>query len=188
MLETKLKQSFSHIARTTFALEAENKQFTEEEVKAYWPLCTERITFSPMFAYLKKQLPQVNGVKLLLNVNNELESTTLKKNVAKPVGDQYEAFGFPRFQLDTHIKQNAEEMQKFREQTQEEDRQRVIQAMEEMAKRQAEESDVVHEGPVVLGYLIKPDEEITPLREIQDEERRKTVRRVCFPCRDKRTS
>lgn len=86
MLETKLKQSFSHIARTTFALETENKQFTEEEVRAYWPLCTERITFSPMFAYLKKQLPQVNGVKLLINVNNELESTALKKNVAKPVG------------------------------------------------------------------------------------------------------
>lgn len=86
LLETKLKQSFSHIARTTFALETENKQFTEEEVRAYWPLCTERITFSPMFAYLKKRLPQVNGVKLLINVNNELESTALKKNVAKPVG------------------------------------------------------------------------------------------------------
>ena len=92
LLETKLKQSFSHIARTTFALETENKQFTEEEVRAYLPLCTERITFSPMFAYLKKQLPQVNGVKLLINVNNELESTALKKNVAKPVGDQYEVF------------------------------------------------------------------------------------------------
>ncbi len=35
LLETKLKQSFSHIARTTFALETENKQFTEEEVRAY---------------------------------------------------------------------------------------------------------------------------------------------------------
>ena len=55
----------------------------------------------------------------------------------------------------------------------EEDRERVIQAMEEMAKKQAEESGVVHEGPITLGYLIKPDEEITPMREIQDEERRK---------------
>ena len=71
LLETKLKQSFSHIARTTFALETENKQFTEEEVRAYWPLCTERITFSPMFVF-KNKLPQVNGVKLLINVNNEL--------------------------------------------------------------------------------------------------------------------
>ena len=74
----------------------------------------------------------------------------------------------------------TEEMQKFREQTQEEDRQRVIQAMEEMAKKQAEESDVVHEGPVVLGYLIKPDEEITPLREIQDEESRVTIEGYVF--------
>ena len=63
-------------------------------------------------------------------------------------------------------------MQKFREQTRQEDRERVIQAMEEMAKKQAEES-VVYEGPITLGYLIKPDEEITPMREIQDEERRK---------------
>ncbi len=41
-------------------------------------------------------------------------------------------------------------MQKFREQTQQEDRERVIQAMEEMAKKQAEESSVVHEGPITL--------------------------------------
>lgn len=46
-------------------------------------------------------------------------------------------------------------MQKFREQTQQEDRERVIQAMEEMAKKQAEESSVVYEGPITLGYLIK---------------------------------
>ena len=58
-------------------------------------------------------------------------------------------------------------MQKFREQTQQEDRERVIQAMEEMAKKQAEESSVVHEGPITLGYLIKPDEEITPMREFK---------------------
>ena len=36
-------------------------------------------------------------------------------------------------------------MQKFREQTRQEDRERVIQAMEEMAKKQAEESAVVYE-------------------------------------------
>ena len=70
-------------------------------------------------------------------------------------------------------------MQKFREQTQQEDRERVIQAMEEMAKKQAEESSVVHEGPITLGILL-PDEEITPMREIQDEERRKTVQGYVF--------
>ena len=33
---------------------------------------------------------------------------------------------------------------------------------------------------ITLGYLIKPDEEITPMREIQDEERRKTVQGYVF--------
>ena len=97
LLETKLKQSFSHIARTTFALETENKQFTEEEVRAYWPLCTERITFFTYVCLFKKQLPQVNGVKLLINVNNELESTALKKNVAKTSRGSIRGFWIPAF-------------------------------------------------------------------------------------------
>ncbi len=59
--------------------------------------------------------------------------------------------------------------------------------MEEMAKKQAEESSVVYEGPITLGYLIKPDEEITPMREIQDEERRKNGSRICLPCRNKKS-
>ena len=61
-------------------------------------------------------------------------------------------------------------MQKFREQTQQEDRERVIQAM---AKKQAEESSVVHEGPITLGYLIKPDEEITPMRNFKMKKKKK---------------
>lgn len=181
LLEAKLQQSFSHIAKTSFLLEAENNQYTEADVQAYWPLCTNKVTISPMFAYLKERSPHMNGVKLLLDVNNDLEAQTVKKNLAKPIGDQYEVFGFPRFQIETNVKQNDEEVQKFREQTQEEDRQRVIQAMEEMAKKQAEGRDEpAHEGPITLGYLIKSDEEVTQLREIQDEERRKTVQGYVF--------
>ena len=45
-------------------------------------------------------------------------------------------------------------MQKFREQTRQEDRERVIQAMEEMAKKQAEESGVVYEGRLHSGILL----------------------------------
>lgn len=99
LLETKLKQSFSHIARTTFALETENKQFTEEEVRAYWPLCTERITFSPMFAYLKKQLPQVNGVKLLINVNNEPGIYCFKEKRCKTSRGSIRGFRIPAFSV-----------------------------------------------------------------------------------------
>lgn len=179
LLESQLDKTFSHIANVSFVLDIDDKQFTEQDVQTYWPLCTKKLSFSPMFSYLKEQAPQVNGVKLLLTVKNELESVTVKKNMTKPISDQYEIFGFPRFHVDTKVTNNDEEIQKFREQTEQEDREKVLQAMEEMAKKEQEEA-IPDDQPLVIGYLIKADEEITPLREIQEEEKRKTIQGYVF--------
>jgi DNA polymerase-3 subunit alpha (Gram-positive type) len=179
LLEAQLDKTFSHIANVSFVLDIEDKQFTEQDVQAYWPLCTKKIPFSPMFSYLKEQPPHINGVKFLLTVKNELESVAVKKNMAKLIGDQYELFGFPRFQVDTNVMNNDEEIQKFREQTQQEDREKVLQAMEEIAKKEQEEA-IPDDQPLVIGYLIKDEEEITPLREIQEEEKRKTIQGYVF--------
>ncbi|MFX3624656.1 MAG: PolC-type DNA polymerase III [Ectobacillus sp.] len=178
LLERQIIKSFSHIADVSFVLDVEDKKYTEEEVQAYWPLCTNKVPFSPMFMYLKGQTPQVNGVKFILTVKNELESAAIKKNMAKSIIDQYEAFGFPRFQVDTAVIENEAEIRKFREQKEQEDREKVIQAMEEVAKKEQEET--VDNQPLVIGYLIKGDEEITLLRDIQEEEKRKTVQGYVF--------
>ncbi|WP_281503680.1 PolC-type DNA polymerase III [Ectobacillus sp. JY-23] len=177
LFESQLEKTFSHIANVSFAIQTSTKQFTEQDVQSYWPLCTRKIPFSPMFAYLKDQLPQVNGIKLQLQVNNDLEAATVKKNMAKSIGEQYERFGFPQFTVDTKVVGNDAEIQKFREQTQQEDREKVLQAMEEIAKK---EEIVIDDQPLVIGYLIKPDEEITPLRDIREEEKRKTIQGYVF--------
>ena len=78
-------------------------------------------------------------------------------------------------------------MQKFREQTQQEDRERVIQAMEEMAKKQAEESSVVYEGPITLGYLIKPMKRLHRCEKFKMK-KEENGSRICLPCRNKRAS
>ncbi|MFD3445501.1 PolC-type DNA polymerase III [Microbacteriaceae bacterium 4G12] len=181
LLENQLLKAFSHIAQVSFILQVEDHTYTEQDVQAYWPICTSKLSFSPMFAYLKGQAPQMNGIKLQLAVNNELEATTVKKNLAKPISERYEMFGFPHFQVETSVTQNEEAIQKFREQTEQEDRAKVQQAIEEMRKQaEKEQGDVPSNQPVVIGYLIRDDEEITPLRDIQDEEKRKTVQGYVF--------
>ncbi|MCP8969031.1 PolC-type DNA polymerase III [Ectobacillus ponti] len=180
MLEDKLQQSFSQIAAVSFLVQAENKQFGESDVQAYWPLCTSKMTLSPMFAYLREQLPSANGLKLMLRVKNELEEAALKKNAAKSISDLYEVFGFPRLTLDTTVNQDQEEIQRFMEQKQQEDREKVQKAVEEMAKKDDERNAVPADQPLMIGYNIKEDEEIIPIRDIQDEEKRKTVQGYVF--------
>ncbi|WP_446715510.1 PolC-type DNA polymerase III [Bacillus sp. OTU530] len=182
LLENQLVQAFSHIANVSFTLQTDDGQYTEHDVQSYWPLCMNKLSLSPMFLYLKDQLPHISGVRLTVTVKNELEEATVKKNWAKPIGDRYESFGFPRFQLDTTVQQNQEEMQRFMEQKEQEDREKVQKAIEDMAKREDEAGAGAppSDEPLVIGYLIRGDEEIVSIREIQDEEKRKTIQGYVF--------
>ena len=139
MLESKLEQSFSHIARHHFH-RSKDPQFSDQVVKAYWPHCTERIT-SPPARVLKEATSAGQWREVVLNVRSEVESTTLKKNVAKSDFTTTKLW-FPTISVDTDIKHSRRRYAKVSWQTQKEDHQRGLQAMVEMAKRQAEESDV----------------------------------------------
>ncbi|WP_379967305.1 PolC-type DNA polymerase III [Ectobacillus sp. sgz5001026] len=182
LLERQLITSFSHIADVSFQIETIDSQYTEQDIQAYWSVCTNKISISPMFAYLRNQTPTMHGVKLVLTVKNELESMTIKKNLTKPICDQYESFGFPRFQLETKVEENIEEFQKFQEEKEQEDRKIVkeaIEAMDEVTKKgSSDETD--DNQPLVIGLVMKREEEITPLHEIQEEEKRKTVQGYVF--------
>jgi DNA polymerase-3 subunit alpha (Gram-positive type) len=182
ILETQLVQSFSHIAAVSFVLEAENNEYTEQDVQQYWPICLNKVSLSPMFMYLQNQVPHVNGLKCILHVKNEIEATKIKDSLAKQISARYETFGFPRFQFEAQVLQNDEETQRFREMKEQEDREKVMQAIEEMEKKQAEQeqSAPLSDEPLVIGYLIREEEEITQIREIQDEEKRKTIQGYVF--------
>src|SRR5699024_10091743 len=69
----------------------------------------------------------------------------------------------------------------FKERTDEEDRVRILQAIDEKEKREKEmESDTSGiSGPLIIGYQIK-DDDIMTMSSIIDEEKRKTIQGYVF--------
>jgi DNA polymerase III subunit alpha, Gram-positive type len=182
LVQTQLTKTFAHIANVSLAIQTADTTYNEELVKGYWPYAVDKIEMlPPLFENMRKWSPYLQGAKVMLSVRNDLEATTLDKRCVPTLKEGYETFGFPRLQFETTVSSNEAEMQKFREMKQEEDRARVIQAMDEIAKKEQEKNDesAVPSGPLVIGYLIK-DDDIMPLESIIDEEKRKTVQGYIF--------
>ncbi|MGG3889101.1 PolC-type DNA polymerase III [Metabacillus fastidiosus] len=178
----RLKQAFSHIANVTFSIEVLDHVFDEKLVQDYWSICIEELDgiAPPILSLLHEQRPQVRGVKLLIKTRNDTEAASIKKKYAPMIQESYQQFGFPLLQLDTEVNISEEEIQKFQQQKEQEDKERVILAMTEMEKREKESDQIQVTGPLTIGYTIKGDEEIRTLASIEDEERRAVVQGYVF--------
>ncbi|MEC2076943.1 PolC-type DNA polymerase III [Metabacillus fastidiosus] len=178
----RLKQAFSHIANVTFSIEVSDHVFDEKLVQDYWSICIEELDgiAPPILSLLHEQRPQVRGVKLLIKTRNDTEAASIKKKYAPMIQESYQQFGFPLLQLDTEVNISEEEIQKFQQQKEQEDKERVILAMTEMEKREKESDQIQVTGPLTIGYTIKGDEEIRTIASIEDEERRAVVQGYVF--------
>ncbi|MGM9986519.1 MAG: PolC-type DNA polymerase III [Bacillaceae bacterium] len=180
----RLKEAFQSIAKIGYRISVIEVDSNEEEVQAYWPVCVETIqSLSPILVDIKKSVPSLDGNKLFFNVNNELEGTTLKQKHGNYITNWYEEAGFPRFHIDTQIVSNEVEMRRFEEERAKEDKERahtaLIEAMK-MAEDKQESAPINPDEPIVIGYLIKKDELVTPLDYIRDEEKRVVVQGYIF--------
>jgi DNA polymerase III subunit alpha, Gram-positive type len=193
LLSGQLTKKFSHIANISFFIQTDNEQsFTQEDVQAYWPICIKEIDgiSPPLLSLLHEQVPDVKGLKLLIKTRNETESLTIKRKYAQKIGEIYQSFGFPAFQLETEVAYSDEDYQKFLEQKQKEDQEKVLLAISEMEKREKEkentkESEEEPSGPLVIGYTIREDEEVRTIDSIVDEERRITIQGYIFDAETK---
>ncbi|GGE65264.1 PolC-type DNA polymerase III [Priestia taiwanensis] len=182
LVQVQLTKAFAHIANVSLHLQTIDGGYNEELVRSYWPYAVDQMEMiPPLFENMRQWSPSLQGAKVMMTVRNDLEAKTLEKRCIPTLKSAYEAFGFPRLQFEATVSNNEAEMQKFQEMKQEEDRARVIQAMDEMAKKEQEreEDSAVPAGPLVLGYLIK-DDDIVQLQSIIDEEKRKTVQGYIF--------
>ncbi|MFS1518411.1 PolC-type DNA polymerase III [Bacillus sp. SCS-151] len=178
-----LQKSFAHIANVTFSILARDKQFTEEDFQAYWTVCLlefEGIQ-SPLLNLLHDQTPHLNGINAIVKVRNDTEAVALKRKFAKDIGEVYQQFGFPYLQLETEVNYSEKEYEKFVEQKQQEDQQKVMTAIAEMQKKEDQNTEhVERKGPLTIGYTIKDDEDIRRIEQIEDEERRIAIQGYIF--------
>jgi DNA polymerase III subunit alpha, Gram-positive type len=181
----RLTKAFQHIANVKHSIQTIDSTFTESDVHAYWPICMGELQgiSSPLLALLNEQLPSVKGNKLYVNVRNETEGIAVKRRFATAVAEAYHSFGFPFLQLEIEVKQSQSEYEQFLAQKEQEDQERVLQALTEMAVKKESASEAPIEepvGPLVIGYPIREEEDIRTLDSIVDEERRVVVQGYVF--------
>jgi DNA polymerase-3 subunit alpha (Gram-positive type) len=177
----KLTKAFSHIAEITFTVGVLDQSFDEKLIADYWSVCVQDMQgiSPPMLSLLNEQIPEVQGLKLIVKTRNETEAMAIKKKYTSILQDSFAQYGFPLIQLDTVVNISKEEIQKFQEQKKLEDQEKMMLAITEMDKKDQDQNEAP-QGPLMIGYAIKNDEEIKQLDTIEDEERRITIQGYVF--------
>ncbi|MFP7169161.1 PolC-type DNA polymerase III [Terribacillus sp. FSL K6-0262] len=176
----KLTEAFAHIAAVNWSIRCVANTVDSDYIKDYWKdFVLTYPKLSPAYKDLvQTQTPVVNGNKIMLTARNEAEASALKKRLEPAFQTYCEKIGAGLYMLTVTVQeQNLEELNKFREQKALEDSllvQKAIKDSEERAKKQEE----APQGPVMIGYAI--NDEITPMQDIQDEERRMAVQGYVF--------
>ncbi|GAA3323630.1 hypothetical protein GCM10020331_048270 [Ectobacillus funiculus] len=177
-------QAFSHIANVSFTLQTDDGQYTEHDVQSYWPLCMNKLSLSPMFLYLKDQLPHISGVRLTVTVKKmSLRKRLLRKKLGKTDWRSLRVIWISAFSAGYNCAaEPGRNAALYGAKKEQEDREKVQKAIEDMAKREDEAGAGAppSDEPLVIGYLIRGEEEIVSIREIQDEEKRKTIQGYVF--------
>lgn len=177
----KLTKAFSHIAEVTFTIAVLDQTFDEKLIADYWSVCIQEMQgiSPPMLSLLNEQIPEVQGLKLIVKTRNETEAMAIKKKYTSILQDSFAQYGFPLIQLDTVVNISQEEIQRFQEQKKLEDQEKMMLAITEMDKKDQDQQEAP-QGPLMIGYAIKNDEEIKQLDTIEDEERRITIQGYVF--------
>lgn len=182
VFKTHLQNTFQQIAFVTFSLSYTATNFSENVVEQYWPYIIEQLDgVSPsLVSFLKGKRPKQNGNKLLVSVRNEPEAISVKKKYASSFETVFQTLGFPSYTIETEIVNLEEEYIKFKDQTEQEDRSKMMEALVsvEQSKKQNHDDQPEQTGPVTIGYIIK--DEAVPIKEIQEEERRITIQGYVF--------
>jgi DNA polymerase-3 subunit alpha (Gram-positive type) len=184
-LANNLQEAFRHIATTvSFSIKVKNQEHTDEGVLEYWTECIKEIDgiSPPLLALLSNQVPTKSGNKLIVRSSNEAEAMSVKNKYGDLISSIYTRFGFPPFQIEMDVKSEPEneEYKKFLEEKQREDQERAQQAVNDMQKREEDQNSELNQGPVMIGYQIKDDQELMKIDDIQDEERRIAIEGYVF--------
>ena len=190
LFDRRLNKTFSHLANVTFHITTVKQEYDEQLVQDYWEFCLQEMegVSPPILSLLKEQMPKLEKQKLMIRTRNETENETIKKKYGPIIQQAYEKYGFPKLTIDTVIDASNEEWEKFLEQKQKEDEERILQAMMEMkqnGKENQTQEPKKQEGPLIIGYKIKDDEEIRTLDNIFDEERRVVIQGYVFEAETK---
>ncbi|MEJ8776889.1 PolC-type DNA polymerase III [Pseudogracilibacillus sp. ICA-222130] len=180
LLHKGLQQTFHHIAQTDMTLYVEDTQCPETELQFYWKDFIRQVpallpTHMEMFMQQSVTLKDGN---LVTEVKSEAEAISLQRKLQPQFQIYAEKIGLKAYPLLFEVSTTSDELEHFRMQTYEEDRQKAQNTM----KKQQEQVDKAEKQQEVtrlqIGYPIK--DEPVHMEEIIEEEKRITVQGYIF--------
>ncbi|KUP08698.1 DNA polymerase III PolC [Bacillus coahuilensis m2-6] len=183
-LTRRLTQAFQHIASISFSITCIDQTINEAQVGEYWRECLKEIQgiSPPILHVLSKQVPTLQGHRLMIQTSNDFELQTIKKKYSEVIVGILSDYGFPSLSIEGTIAEEgpSDEYQKFIEAKLKEDQERAKQAVIDMQKKDEAVGQEAPSGPVTIGYTIKDDAEFKKLEDILEEERRIAVEGYIF--------
>ncbi|PRO65194.1 PolC-type DNA polymerase III [Alkalicoccus urumqiensis] len=179
LLHSRVVNGLNHIAEVKLyvSTDAENP---EQSLAAYWPFFVEHLRkhTNGMIQRLESQIPDVSGRTIILAVHNDAEMEILRRRVEIPLKELLQQCGFPDMAIQMTVKEAKEEAEAFAQQKEEEDHNKVVEAMMEKKRLEEQSKDIQTDRKVAAGTAIK--DEPVPLEQIIEEERRITVQGYVF--------
>ncbi|MDQ0427769.1 DNA polymerase-3 subunit alpha (Gram-positive type) [Planomicrobium stackebrandtii] len=185
LLKQRLYSTFSPIASIQLNIESAQETAQEELVMAYWKYAVEELAdmAPPLRDRLLSQAPVWNGNKLMLQCNHQHEMMALKSKYSDKLAGVYQQFGFPHVAIDFQLSDENQEAahEAFMAERLREEEEMAKKALSDMKKRETDRKENgAPAGPFQMGTAIKPDETISEIKSIVDEERRVTIEGYVF--------
>ena len=179
-LDNHLQIAFKSIARVAFNIQTSNAKLDIRLIDNYWEWIVKNSHISsPLTQELcGHNLPSLNDGRILFAAQNEVVQNFLTTTALGPIESSYQQYGFPEFSIHTIVDESdsqsmIEELKAKKEKNDAILAQKASQAIlkqdEKRQKKQA--SGIPDGGPVRIGKQINPDEAITRLEDITQEER-----------------
>ncbi|QKS71399.1 PolC-type DNA polymerase III [Paenalkalicoccus suaedae] len=180
LLESRITQGLAHIANVEVRVSYEEVGNTEKLLPNYWPYYVERLrsVTNGLIKRLESQLPIVEGKHLRIAVMNETEKHVAERRVVPTLHDLLARTGFGHMSAAFDVKEYAEEVKRFEEQKQEEDHNKVVEAMLEKQRTEEKAKEMQEDRNVEMGMAIKDDP--VPIENIIEEEKRITIQGHVF--------
>ncbi len=178
LFASRLKNRYQQFAEVKLVLSADNRpdtaQFTD-----YWPYVVQDLAdvSQAMRTHLSRILPEVRDNKLLIPVRSEPEAGFVRGALCSEVQALYSTYGFGKFNCEPFVALDESKQQALQEQVKQEDIEEAKRMLELQFKR---EQSTEEEGPVDIRIGKPIQDEIVPIKTIQDEERRIAVRGLVF--------
>ncbi|WP_313349938.1 PolC-type DNA polymerase III N-terminal domain-containing protein, partial [Exiguobacterium sp.] len=179
LFTSRLTSRYQQFAEVKIILHADSRP-DERMYHDYWPYVVQDLAdvSSAMRTQLGRVLPEFKEQKLFIPVRSEPEAGFLKSSLCGELQLLYSAYGFPKFNCEPIVQINESKQEALRNQVKQEDMEEAKRMLELQFKREQSRDD--DDGPVEIRIGKPIQDEIVPIKTIQDEERRIAIRGLVF--------